>query len=473
MSYRDLVTQGNARLLDLGNQRQGHANTVLHIQETTSQEHRDPTDEEAAQVRAAVEARDGLDEQIEHEREGIARNTREAEIEERHEAFALEHRDALVGYENQARTSPREIYTRENSLQGVSFFRDMYLSFTGNAPQRFQDYRQQRLNEALQTRAVSTEDFAGLIPPQYLIDLAAPTARAGRPVADSVTGLPLPAEGMQFTIPKGTAGASTDVQTTQNSNVSETDEAWENVTVYVATIAGQQNPSRQSLERGAPGNDALIFSDLSASYAVSADRQVLSGTGTGGQTLGILATAGIGAATAFGAAVDPGLFLRKLTGAINEVQTKRFLSPDVIFMHPRRWNWLLNQVDSANRPLVSPFTGAWNPLGTFADIPDVSVNKPAGQLLTLPVILDANIPTNVGDGDEDQVIAARRGDVLLWEQGDGSPTDLRFEQTLGRQLTITLVAYGYLAVTAGRYPEGIATIGGLDGADEGLAAPVF
>jgi hypothetical protein len=48
----------------------------------------------------------------------------------------------------------------------------------------------------LEKRDVGTAAFAGLVVPQYLIDLYAPLARAGRPVADICRKHTLPAQGM-------------------------------------------------------------------------------------------------------------------------------------------------------------------------------------------------------------------------------------------------------------------------------------
>src|SRR5689334_7205329 len=96
-------------------------------------------------------------------------------------------------------------------------------------------------------RATNTGSFAGLIVPQYLVDLAAPVLRAGRPFANSIgPSLPLPETGMTFTIPRGTTGASSAIQATENSSVSATDEVWANLTLNVATCAGQADVSRQS-----------------------------------------------------------------------------------------------------------------------------------------------------------------------------------------------------------------------------------
>ena len=59
-------------------------------------------------------------------------------------------------------------------------------------------------------------------------------------------------------------------------------------------------------------------------------------------------------------------------------------------------------------------------------------------------MVDANIPTAVGAGPEDQVISYRAAHLLI-HKNDPLPRELRFEQTAGAALTVTLVAHGYVA----------------------------
>lgn len=372
-------------------------------------------------------------------------------------------------------------YRPDNDYDGVggaSFFRDMFLGqYNGDsgAGERIQRHMQEaRTAGELSKRAGTTTGFVGLVPPQYLVDQAAVLARAGRPTANVVQHFQLPSEGMALIIPRGTTGVSEAIQATENATVSNTDEVWANLTVPVVTIAGQQVISRQSVERGA-GIDQLIFNDLTQAYNVALDTQVLSGTGSSGQMLGILNTAGIGQATAFGAAATIATLYTKLTGALNSVETGRFLAPDVIIMHPRRWNWLLGQLDASNRPLVVPnMNGPFNAVGVAEGPMDTALATPVGWMLGVPIITDANIPTAVGTGPEDQIIVARKEDLLLWENGDGAPFQLRFEQPYGSSLGVQLIAYNYAAFTAGRYPLATAVVGGNAGTSGfGLVAPTF
>ena len=256
--------------------------------------------------------------------------------------------------------------------------------------------------------------------------------------------------------------------------MSETDQVWGNVTVPVVTIAGQQKVSRQSLERGTPGIDELIYTDLVGAHAVALDAQVLSGTGSAGQMLGILNTAGINQATAFTAAATVPTFYSKLAGQVNAVQTSRFMAPTAIYGHPRRWNWLVSQVDSQNRPLAVPnMNGPLNAVGVWDAPADTPSPEPVGYVQGLPFITDASIPTAVGTGPEDQVIVARREDLILWEESNGLPKQLRFDEPLGNQLETILVVYSYAAFTAGRYPSAVGVIGGNAAAGFGLVAPTF
>jgi len=418
-------------------------------------------------------------------RERAERITEAVEAEARQttaDAAAVQHGEADTA---EQRTEPPAVVTREQrtyteqrSLRGeASFFRDAFVMRSGdyNARERIERHMREVAieGEATEDRAAGTTDsFAGLVVPQYLVDQAALLARAGRPFANACQHLQLPGQGMTFEIPKGTTGASAGVQAAQNVDVSNTTQVWANVTVPVATIAGQQDVSRQALERGTPGIDALIYMDLVGAHAVALDGQALDGSGASGQMLGVLNTSGIGTSTAFGAAATSALLWKKFAGAVNTVETTRFLPPTFSVMHPRRWNWLVSQVDGSQRPLVVPNQSG--PMNTYGVYDGPEYGTVAGTFQALPVITDANMPTNVGTENEDQVLVARAADLLLWEDGDGMPRRLRFEETAGGQLTVKLVIYSYAAFSAGRYPAAVATVGGVDTvAGDGLIAPTF
>jgi len=319
--------------------------------------------------------------------------------------------------------------------------------------------------EQIESRAVGTGAFAGLTIPQFLVDEFAPLARAGRPTANAVRSASLPADGMTISVSRITTGSATAVQATENSAVQNTDLDDTKLDVPVITVAGQQDVSRQALERST-NVEQIVMGDLLGDYATKLDAQVLNGSGSSGQALGILQTAGVNAVTYTDATPTVGEFYSKLADAVQRVNANRFVPATGIVMHPRRWGWMLAALDSSNRPLVLPAAGV--PTNAVGVGKAAEYGQVVGQLLGLPVITDANVPANLGAGtNEDIVIVGNLADALLWEEPNGA-YQLRFEQTTGGSLTVKLVVYGYAAFTAGRYPAGISTVGGT-----GLITPTF
>jgi HK97 family phage major capsid protein len=345
-----------------------------------------------------------------------------------------------------------------------SFLSDAYAAEFGGSYEARDRLAQHMKEESIESRAVGTGAFAGLTIPQYLVDEFAPLARAGRPAANAVRSATLPSEGMTISLSRITTGTATGVQATENSAVQNTDIDDTKLDVPVVTIAGQQDVSRQALERST-NVEQVIMGDLLGDYAVRLDGQVLNGSGVSGQALGILQTAGINAVTYTDASPTVGEFYAKLADAVQRVPGNRYLPATGILMHPRRWGWLMAALDTTNRPLVLPAAGAPSNaagVGSAAEYGQV-----VGQMLGLPVITDANVPTTLGGGTEDIVIVGRLDDAILWEEASG-PKQLRFDATTAGSLQVKVVVYGYAAFTAGRYPAGISTVGGT-----GLIAPTF
>lgn len=480
MTLDDLIARTKDAIAAKLAERKVQSDIIDEVRQACEPDERNLTTDEDAKVRAADTVRVQIDAQVDQLRATLANYESEKTRDEAASALAREFTPAAERSDRAHVVNEERTYTAEKSRRGeASFFSDSYRAEIGSdfsARDRLARHMTEvKVEGEMSARASNTTSYAGLIVPQYLVDQAALIARAGRPFANTLLGLELPDQGMSFHIPKGTTGASAAIQATENSSVSSTDEVLSDVVVPVATIAGQQDISRQSLERGTPGIDSLVYMDLAGAYAVALDAQVISGTGSSGQMLGVLNTAGINQATAFGAAATAATFYSKVAGQKSAIKTTRFMAPTGIAMAPRRWEWLESLLDTANRPLVVPnANGPMNAFAAFDSVVDTQSQASDGGFQGLPVLSDANIPLSVGTGPEDQVIVYRREDLLLWEDGDGMPKQLRFEQTLGNQLTIKLVVYGYAAFTAGRYPTSVGVVGGNAGTiGFGLIAPVF
>jgi HK97 family phage major capsid protein len=327
---------------------------------------------------------------------------------------------------------------------------------------------QERLNkhQDFEARDVGTGAFTGLVVPQYLVDEYAPIARAGSPFYNAVPKKDLPAFGNKIEISRITTGSAAAEQASENSAVQETNMDDTLLTVNVDTIAGQQDVSRQALERGGqPGFslENIIFQDLVAAYYTKLDNLMINGSGSSGQPLGISQVSGINQTTYTDASPTVAELYPKLADAVQEINSNRFAPATAILMHPRRWGFLTAGVDSSNRPLVLP---AGNNPDNAAGVGDAAAyGQVVGSVLGLPVITDANIRTDLGAGTEDAIYIAKVDDHILFED---NLFQLKFEETNAGSLTTKMVVYGYVAFASGRYPKGISEIVGT-----GLIAPTF
>jgi HK97 family phage major capsid protein len=270
---------------------------------------------------------------------------------------------------------------------------------------------------------------------------------------------------MVLSISRGTTGTAAAAQATENAAVQETDFDDTKLDVNVRTYAGQQDVSRQALERSELVEE-VIFGDLVADYFTKLNDAIVNADGTSGTHLSFRSTVGIIAKAYTDASPTIGEFYSATADAIQRINKQRFAPAQAIVMAPRRWGWLTAFTDSATRPIVlAKDAGPQNPLA----IGDAAAyGNYVGTLHGLPVVTDASIPETLGGGTEDIMLVLRTTDHLLWWEGDGMPRQLRFEETGGGNLSTKLVVYGYSAFTAGRYPLGVATVGGT-----GLIAPTF
>jgi HK97 family phage major capsid protein len=348
---------------------------------------------------------------------------------------------------------------------GRPFLTDLYaaqLKGDGAAMARITKHQEHELEKF----AITSATFGGIIPPAYLIDLYAKASRNGRVFADQVNGGTLPDVGMSVVVPRLTQGLAAAAQTTQNTAVVTQDITEVDLSVPVNTISGYSPVSRQGLERAAY-SDQILFEDLIARYWAILDTYCLNGSGSNNQPQGLLGTGSISSSTASTATVA-GVW-PKIADVIQQINTAvggLGYNASKIFMHPRRWGFFEAALDSQNRPLIVPSGAGFNVMGVDGNnTPDYGL---VGNMHGLPVYTDANIPTNTGaTTNQDSIIVIADRVVHLFERAS-DPVTLSFEQTGATNLTVNLIAYGYLAFTAGRYPGASGAVTG-----QGLVPPTF
>jgi len=419
----------------------------------------DLTEDETAKIDILVADSRSLDSKIEKFK---AQADADAKVAEVRSAVA----DVAMPKSSAARVT-REARTYSADNTDISFVKDAFTAKFSNDYAASERLARHSREEEVERRSVGTGNFAGLVIPQFLVDLAAPFARAGRPTADFATNkMALPAAGMTLNISRMTTGTSTAIQAAENDAVSNTNSDDTLLTVNVRTIAGQQDISKQAIERGT-GIDQFIIQDLIRGWHTTLDDQILNGDGTSGTMVGLNGTSGTNSITFTEATPTVAELYPKLADAYQQVQTSVFQNPTHWIMHPRRLAFLLAGVDGSLRPLVVPtLNGPMNAVATGSG-PAIYGNS-GYSLMGLPIIADANVLTNLGAGtNQDQIFCVNAGELHLWEQA-GSPFALNFDATGAGSLTIKSVVYGYSAFTAGRYPGAVSIINGT-----GLVTPTF
>jgi HK97 family phage major capsid protein len=420
------------------------------IVEAAQTEARELTPEQDAEIAVALDEVRSLDEQIATHSELEKRSAEAAELR-KEKKFDQAVAPAVV--KSEARTYSPQAET--------SFIADAYAAqFTNDfsAKDRLARHMQE---EKVERRDVTSANFAGLVVPQFLTDLAAPFARAGRPFLEVARKHQLPDSGLVISISKVTTGSATAVQT-EGAAVQETNMDDTKLDVSVVTVAGQQNVSRQAIERGT-NIDSLVMADLVSAYHTNLDSLFVTTSATS------LTNTITQVVTYTDASPTVAELYPKLADAIQRIQTNFFAGPNFILMHPRRLAFILAAVDGQNRPLAVPVPN-FNGQPAFASGNGAPVYGNSGYtIMGLPVITDANVITTNGAGaDEDVIILGNTQEAHLFEQGGGEPMMLRFEQPKASELDVTMIVYGYSAFTANRYPNAFSLIGGT-----GLITPTF
>ena len=379
-------------------------------------------------------------------------------------------------------TSEPRTYTRHAALrEGTSFFRDVFTTATGaggdplEARGRLEQHmREERTHRPdisaagekrdLQTRDVGTSAFSGLTVPQYLVDLVAPAVSNGDPFIQICRQLPLPTYGMSFVVCRVTTASSAASQTSENAAVSETDMDDTQLTIPVRTIAGKQDVSWQTLERS-NGADELIAGDLITRYRAMVDYQALNSDETNGTVLGVRNVVGINTVTYTDATPTAPEAWGPLHDLIQQCETDvpGFGGLTHWILHPRRRSFF-NSAISTYVPLVQQANTPPQIIGTDAGTEYGSGVR--GILAGLPVVTDANIPTTI-ESTRDVIVGVNANECIIWK-AEGDPMFIRVDTASASNLMSTMVCWGLVGFTAGRYPATHGTISGT-----GLNTPTF
>ncbi len=439
----------NQFLSNLQENRQSKTSLIDATLTRAADEARDITEIELANIQALKLEIEKLDERIEQISDLEIRKAKAAELAASVDGQTVEKRSAAP-----ARVISEEATYHERS--GNDFLADAIAAeFGGSYEARERITRYQR--ETMEKRDSGTSNFAGLVVPQYLVSSFAQLRRAGRPTLDISTNQALPAAGMTLNIGRLTTGVTSYVQASENSAPTESSPDDTLLTVNVNTVASMFDLSKQAILRGT-GVETQLLGDAVRSYQTKVDALALNGSGSSGEHRGILNTSGINATTYTDASPTWAEFFPKLVAAITNISTNFYGGATHIVAHPSIIGCWLRALDTTNRPQFGNTAG--NPMNAAATFDRPAYDMGGLQILGLPVIADANMPTNLGTGtDESAVIVGDFSESYIWEDNGGSPLYVRFEQPDGN-IAIRTVVFGFSAYTAGKYPTAFSAITG-------------
>lgn len=306
--------------------------------------------------------------------------------------------------------------------------------------------------EGVEFRVNPNADFTGegaeFAPPLWLIDKFASASRAGRTLADLIGSQPLPRGVSSVNVPRMTTafveGVSNDLSAQPSGDLVTTA-----VTSTVQTLSGMADVSMQLLEQSPSGFDTYAYIDLNRAYNRALESQLLTGTGTAGQLLGLLNVTGTTSVSGSSATTIATLW-PLLGQAAAGVGNNRLLPPEACLMAPRRWFWVASSIDNSNRPVASP-----TPFPHVGELGMAGGALPMGAVLGLPVWADGAIPAG---SSADTAVFCRPSDMFLFES---EPFYITASNPLSGTLQARLSLHRHVAFLPHRYPSGIGLVTAL------------
>jgi HK97 family phage major capsid protein len=361
-------------------------------------------------------------------------------------------------YEGQAGLYVRDLLrtTRDFGLQG-----------SDEAMQRLNRHAQELDVEARAIGRTTDTEWGFFVPPLYEISDYADILRAGRPFADLLSPRPLPSGVDQVKIPRLTTGTKVRVQAGDKAAVTTQDIVSAETTAELVTVAGYIDVAVQAIDQSPVDTQSILFEDLQADYVTQLDTLLWSGAGpASNQPLGALTLTGTAVVTYTDATPTAAELYRKIGEAVATVNANRKLPPNVIIMTPARWYWFASSVDSSGRPLTG-FDNSF-PQNVPAFMSNIAPEARVGTMFGLPVIIDPNMPTNLGAGtNQDTVVVTRITDSRFWE-GTPRMAARPVADAASENLLVRFVYYRYVIFLPGRYPTSWVKIDGT-----GLTTPAF
>lgn len=259
-----------------------------------------------------------------------------------------------------------------------------------------------------------TGGFAGAVPDVFMgpiVDLV----RNGAPIVNAMARVgmtfALPPSGMTIHRPKMATGTSVAWEGTEGDEPAATAGTTTDITGAVKAIKGRFRLTLQAATRSNPSAIDAMLRDQAAALMSAFGASVLNGTGainaSTGELAGMLSNAGIQATGAV-ATFDTPSIVAALAEAEGLAWSATNRAPLFWVMHSRRFSKFRGLLDSSNRPIMNVSRSGYSTdvIGTAGTPMGGSAlggpAQPVAELMGYPVVIDNNVPTDVG-GSQDLI----------------------------------------------------------------------
>lgn len=386
-----------------------------------------------------------------------ARSAKEAELERK---AMIERMDTLGSavekvagkalpsfFHTQAAGEP-EVYGEEGEH---SYFNDVRRARDGDTVAR------KRIDDYFEGKAMGegTDSAGGFLVPPEVSDTLIPIRDSASVLRQLFTSQPIESDTIRFVAQDSGLAVA---WTAEFAEKIQSDLSFSEFEAHVYTAAGLATVSNQLLKDAKWNVDRLITADLAKRFVHLEEQAFINGTGNG-QPLGILNTPGVISVPFTAASPKQIELLDKISDAVTEIQSQFLGFPDAIVMHPKTWGWLA-KARGTNEEYILGSGAAGTQRRPNEAIPGYGQGTlPRGELFGLPVYTTPNVPTNLGDAENESAVIVGDFSQGLVLDREGIVTDTSSHVFFTSNQTV-FRSEERLGFTAGRYPNAFAVIQG-------------
>jgi len=274
---------------------------------------------------------------------------------------------------------------------GRSFWADAIRSSVHEDPEA-----RDRLGRDAESRGTMSS-YGGLVVPARLVDQLASSGHTGRPLCDLLAE-PLPTAGGSVDIPEVTTAMTAEMQSAENTAGTPDTPATENRSFPIRTVWSEATVSHAAVARAeGTGFDTFVTREVLGAVNAQQEQQVLNGSGSSGQPVGLLNSTSGTYTLSTTSASDLLDAIARVTATIDGTRGPA----DTIVMHPRRWRNLLAGAGDRSAAIETSTT-----LGPVV-----------GRVLGVDVVASGSMPTTLGAStNQDRIVVLRRSDVYVGEE---------------------------------------------------------